>query len=139
MFAKAKSQGLFGLDSFNVTVEADLSSGLPKFDIVGLPDAAVKESRDRVRASIKNSGFSFPISRITVNIAPADIKKEGSVYDLPILIAILKAGGQIKADISDYSFIGELSLDGELRQTNGVLPMILEAKKSGVKGIFILR
>lgn len=137
MFAKAKSQGLFGLDSFNVTVEADLSSGLPKFDIVGLPDAAVKESRDRVRASIKNSGFSFPISRITVNIAPADIKKEGSVYDLPILIAILKAGGQIKADISDFSFIGELSLDGELRQTNGALSMILKAKESGVKGIFI--
>ena len=137
MFAKAKSQGLFGLDSFNVTVEADLSSGLPKFDIVGLPDAAVKESRDRVRASIKNSGFTFPISRITVNIAPADIKKEGSVYDLPILIAILKAGGQIKADISDYSFIGELSLEGTIKPVAGILPMVLEAKRLGINKIFI--
>lgn len=101
MFAKAKSLGIFGMNSFSVVVEADLSSGLPRFDIVGLPDAAVKESRERVRASIKNCGFNFPVSRITVNIAPADVKKEGSVYDLPIAVAILKATGQIKADISD--------------------------------------
>ncbi len=121
MFAKAKSLGIFGMNSFSVVVEADLSSGLPRFDIVGLPDAAVKESRERVRASIKNCGFNFPVSRITVNIAPADVKKEGSVYDLPIAVAILKATGQIKADISDYAFIGELSLDGEVRGCNGVL------------------
>lgn len=137
MFAKAKSQGLNGLNGFDVVVEADLSSGLPRFDIVGLPDAAVKESRERVRASIKNCGYDFPVSRITVNIAPADIKKEGPVYDLPIFIAILKASGQIKCDISDYCFIGELSLDGQLRASTGVLPMVLRAKESGVGTVFI--
>lgn len=137
MFAKAKSQGLSGLNGFDVIVEADLSSGLPRFDIVGLPDAAVKESRERVRASIKNCGYDFPVSRITVNIAPADIKKEGPVYDLPIFIAILKASGQIKNDISDYCFIGELSLDGQLRSSTGILPMVLKAKESGVGAVFI--
>lgn len=137
MFAKAKSQGIFGLNTFDVIVEADLSNGLPRFDIVGLPDTAVKESRDRVRASIKNCGFTFPSSRITVNIAPADIKKEGSIYDLPVLIAMLKASGQIKANIDDYSFIGELSLNGEIRPTNGVLPMVIQAKESGVGSIII--
>lgn len=137
MFAKVKTQGLIGLNAFDVTVEADLSSGLPRFDVVGLPDATVKESRERVRASIKNCRFEFPISRITVNIAPADIKKEGSFYDLPILIAILKAGNQIKANIDDYSFIGELSLNGEIRSTNGVLPMVIQAKESNVGAIFI--
>ena len=114
MFAKVNSEGIFGIDSFNVEVEADLSSGIPRFDLVGLPDASVKESRERVRASIKNCGYNFPMSRITVNIAPADIKKEGAIYDLPVLISILKASGQIKANTDDYSFIGELSLDGEI-------------------------
>lgn len=137
MFAKAKSLGIFGMNSFSVVVEADLSSGLPRFDIVGLPDAAVKESRERVRASIKNCGFNFPVSRITVNIAPADVKKEGSVYDLPIAVAILKATGQIKADISDYAFIGELSLDGEIRGCNGVLPMLLKAREDCVGSVFV--
>ncbi len=137
MFAKAESQGLFGLDSFDVVVEADLSSGLPRFDVVGLPDAAVKESRERVRASIKNCGFTFPVSRITVNIAPADIKKEGPVYDLPILIAILKASSQLDADISGCRFIGELSLNGELRPATGILPMVIRAKQSGAKSVFI--
>ncbi len=137
MFAKAKSLGIFGMNGFSVVVEADLSSGLPRFDIVGLPDAAVKESRERVRASIKNCGFNFPVSRITVNIAPADVKKEGSVYDLPIAVAILKATGQIKADISDYAFIGELSLDGEVRGCNGVLPMLLKAREDCVGSVFV--
>lgn len=137
MFAKVKSQGLFGLNTFDVVVEADISSGLPRFDVVGLPDTAVKESRERVRASIKNCGYTFPISRITVNIAPADIKKEGSFYDLPILIAILKASGQIGCDVGSYSFIGELSLDGKIRHANGVLPMILQAKENGISEIFI--
>lgn len=137
MFAKVKSQGIFGIDSFSVVVEADLSSGLPRFDLVGLPDAAVKESRERVRASIKNCGFDFPVSRITVNIAPADIKKEGAIYDLPILIAILKANNQIIGDINDYAFIGELSLDGKIRPANGVLPMVLKAKEDGLNGIFV--
>lgn len=137
MFAKAKSLGIFGMNSFSVVVEADLSSGLPRFDIVGLPDAAVKESRERVRASIKNCGFDFPVSRITVNIAPADVKKEGSVYDLPIAVAILKATGQIKADINDYAFIGELSLDGEVRGCNGVLPMLLQAREDNIGSVFV--
>lgn len=137
MFARVKSLGLFGIDSYKVEVEADLSSGLPRFDVVGLPDAAVKESRERVRASIKNCGLDFPVSRITVNIAPANIKKEGAIYDLPIFIAILKASGQIRGDISDYAFIGELSLDGEIRSANGVLPMVLMAKQSGVGAIFV--
>lgn len=137
MFAKAKSYGLIGLNTFDVEIEADISSGLPKFDVVGLPDAAVKESRERVRASIKNCGYTFPVSRITVNIAPADIKKEGSVYDLPILIAMLKASNQLKESIDDYAFIGELSLDGEIRPVNGVLPMILRAKEKGIKAIII--
>lgn len=137
MFAKIKSEGVFGIDSFNVEVEADLSSGMPRFDLVGLPDAAVRESRERVRASIKNCNYKFPISRITVNIAPADIKKEGAIYDLPILIAILKASGQIKANTDNCAFIGELSLDGEIRKANGVLPMVKKAKESGIKAIFV--
>ncbi len=137
MFAKVKSQGMFGLNCFDVFVEADLSSGLPRFDVVGLPDTAVKESRDRVRASIKNCGFTFPVSRITVNIAPADVKKEGAVYDLPILIAVLKAAKQLKGETEGYSFIGELSLNGELRRANGVLPMVLQAKESGTRAIFV--
>lgn len=137
MFAKVKSEGLYGINTFDVEVEADISSGLPRFDIVGLPDAAVKESRERVRASIKNCALTFPISRITVNIAPADVKKEGSFYDLPVFVALLKAGGQIKANVDDYSFIGELSLDGEIRSVNGVLPMVIQAKESGVGAIFV--
>lgn len=137
MFAKVKSQGLYGLNSFDVIVEADISSGLPRFDVVGLPDAAIKESRERVRASIKNCGLTFPISRITVNIAPADVKKEGAIYDLPILISILKASGQIKGNIDNYSFIGELSLNGEIRAANGVLPMVIGAKESGVDAVFV--
>lgn len=137
MFAKVKSEGIFGIDSYNVEVEADISSGMPRFDLVGLPDAAVKESRERVRASIKNCGYTFPVSRITVNIAPADIKKEGAIYDLPILMAILKASKQIKANLDGYAFIGELSLDGEIRCANGVLPMVIKAKESGVKSIFV--
>lgn len=95
MFAKVKSLGIFGMDAFSVVVEADISRGVPRFDIVGLPDTAVKESRERVRAAIKNCNFQFPVSRITVNIAPADIKKEGPLYDLPVFIALLMATGQI--------------------------------------------
>lgn len=137
MFAKVKSEGLLGIESYDVEVEADISSGMPRFDLVGLPDAAVKESRERVRASIKNCHFDFPVSRITVNIAPADIKKAGAVYDLPILISILKASGQIKADLDNYAFIGELSLDGEIRKANGVLPMVLRAREQNIGAIFV--
>lgn len=129
--------GVFGLDAFSVTVECDISSGLPRFDVVGLPDAVVKESRERVRASVKNCHLDFPVSRITVNIAPADIKKEGSVYDLPVFIAILKASGQLNGDVDNFAFVGELSLDGEIRGVNGVLPMLIKARDSGVKAVFI--
>lgn len=110
MGSKLKSLGVFGMEAFIVEVEADISRGLPSFDVVGLPDASVKESRDRVRAAIKNSGFSFPVGRITVNLAPADMKKQGSIYDLPILISLLKASEQIDVDTSNSVFIGELSL-----------------------------
>lgn len=137
MYAKVKSLGVFGLDAFGVTVECDISSGLPRFDLVGLPDAVVKESRERVRASVKNSHLDFPVSRITVNIAPADIKKEGSVYDLPVFIAILKASGQLKGDTDNFAFVGELSLDGEIRSVNGVLPMLIKARDCGIKAVFI--
>ena len=137
MFAKVKSLGVFGMDSYSVIVEADISKGLPRFDIVGLPDAAVKESRERVRASIKNCGYDFPVSHITVNIAPADIKKEGAVYDLPILIALLKATEQIKTPTDDFAFLGELSLDGEIRRCTGVLPMVLKAREDGIGAVFV--
>lgn len=137
MFAKIKSMGLLGVDGFMVDVEADLSQGLPGFDVVGLPGAAVRESRDRVRAAMKNSGFSYPVSRITVNLAPADIRKEGSVYDLPLLLALLTASGQLRASLDDCVFLGELSLTGEVRGVPGVLPMIMAARENGIKQAFI--
>lgn len=137
MFAKVNSMGIFGLEVFPVTVEADISSGLPRFDIVGLPDSAVSESRDRVRSAMKNVGYDFPVSRITVNLAPADRRKEGPTYDLAVFIALLEASQQIKVDSREYSFLGELSLDGTVRRVNGVLPMAIGAMKSGIKGIFV--
>ncbi len=137
MFSKVKSIGIFGIDSYMIEVEADISGGLPSFDIVGLPDAAVKESRDRVRAAVKNCGFKFPTGRITVNLAPADMKKEGAVYDLPVLIAILSASKQLVLPDDDSVFIGEVSLSGEVRKVNGVLAMVITAKQSGVKNVFV--
>lgn len=137
MYAKVKSLGIFGLDSFCVTVECDISQGLPRFDVVGLPDAAVKESRERVRSSIKNCHLNFPVSRITVNIAPADIKKEGSIYDLPVFISILKASKQLNGDVDNFAFMGELSLDGEIKRINGILPMLLKAREEGIPAVFI--
>ena len=137
MFSELKSVGLFGIDSYMIEVEADISSGLPTFDIVGLPDTAVKESRDRVRAALKNCGYKFPIGRITINLAPADLKKEGSIYDLPVLIAILKASGQLDADVSDSVFIGEVSLDGRLRHIGGALAIAITALKNGIKNVFV--
>ena len=131
-----KSIGIFGIDTYMIRIEADVSGGLPSFDIVGLPDTAVKESRDRVRAAVKNCGFKFPTGRITVNLAPADKKKEGAVYDLPILLSILLASGQINADMSDCAFLGELSLDGKIRSVNGVLAMCITAKQAGIKNLF---
>ncbi len=137
MFSKVISLGLFGMEAYKVIVEADISGGLPRFDIVGLPDTAVSESRERVRAAIKNANLQYPTSRITVNLAPADMRKEGPIYDLPILIALLCANEQLKNVTEDMAFIGELSLDGELRKINGVLPMVLCAIKNGIKKIFI--
>ena len=137
MFARINSMGLFGIDSYMVGVEVDYGNGLPRVDLVGLPDTAVSESRNRVRSAIKNSGYSFPQSRITINLSPADIRKEGPVYDLPILIAILSAGEQLKCRLDDCAFVGELSLDGLVRHVNGVLPMVIRAKKSGIKRVFV--
>lgn len=137
MFSRLKSVGLFGIDSYMIEVEADISTGLPAFDIVGLPDAAVKESRDRVRAAIKNCGYKFPVSRITINLAPADLKKEGSIYDLPVLIAILKASGQLKADLNDSIFVGELSLDGRVRPSGGILAIAITALNNRIKNVFV--
>ena len=137
MFASVQSLGLFGIDGFPVTTEADISQGLPSFELVGLPDAAVRESRDRVRAVIKNTGFTYPVSRITVNLAPADVKKEGSVYDLPLLLAILQASGQLKVSLEGKAFIGELSLAGAIRPVRGVLPMAIAARDAGMKELYV--
>lgn len=137
--AKIKSCAVFGLDAFPVEVEVDIGRGLPSFSIVGLPDKAIDESKDRVRSAIKNSGLVFPDRRLTVNLAPADIKKEGPTYDLPIAVSILLAGEQIapgKISKNDV-FIGELSLSGELRPVSGILPMIMAAKEWGAKRVFI--
>lgn len=137
MFSSLKSLGLYGLDAYVVGVEADISQGLPSFDVVGLPDAAVKESRERVRSSLKNCGFDFPVSRITINLSPADIKKEGPVYDLPMLVALLCATRQLDGNFSDCAFAGELSLAGEIRPVSGILPMALKARDAGFRHFFI--
>lgn len=129
--------GIFGMDAFMVDVETDLSGGTPRFDMVGLPDTAVSESKNRVRSAIKNCRFDFPVSRITVNLAPADIRKEGSVYDLPILISLLTATAQLSCDLSGAAFIGELSLSGEIRRVNGALPMVIKAQSEGIKSVFV--
>lgn len=137
MFSSVKSMGVSGVGGYMVAVEVYISNGLPAFDIVGLPDAAVKEARERVRAAIKNNGYRFPVSRMTVNLAPADKKKAGTVYDLPILIGILSAGGDMEAPGEDCAFIGELSLTGELRPVTGALPMAIAAQRQGIKRLFV--
>ena len=137
MVAKTHSMGLYGMNAFPVEVETDLSAGLPAFEIVGLPDMAVKESRDRVRAALKNCGFDFPVSRITMNLAPADKRKEGPMYDLPLLLSLLQASRQLLCDLSDAVFLGELSLSGQLRRVRGVLPMAAMAKEAGFKRLFV--
>ncbi|MCD7775412.1 MAG: YifB family Mg chelatase-like AAA ATPase [Clostridiales bacterium] len=137
MFSAVSSVGVFGMQSYMVNIEADISMGKFKFDVVGLPDTAVTESRERVRTAMKNSGYDFPCTHITVNLAPADIKKEGPIYDLPILIAIMKSSKQLVCDLDGSCFIGELSLGGEVHHVNGVLSMVMEAKNSGMKRIFI--
>lgn len=137
MVSKIKSLGLLGLEAFLIEVEASLERALPAFDIVGLPDTTVKESRNRVRAAIKNCEFTFPTNKITINLAPANVKKEGSIYDLPILISILKASEQIKKSLENCAFLGELSLSGEIKPIHGVLPMALKARDFGISELYV--
>ena len=137
MVSKVRSLGLQGIGGYEVSVECFLSNGLPGFDVVGLPDAAVKESRERVRAAIKTSGLKFPVSRLTVNLAPADTRKVGTVYDLPILLGILVCTGDLKPLPADAAFLGELSLAGELRPVRGALPMALAAGRQGIRQLFV--
>ncbi len=137
MVSRSYSMGLYGLDSFTVAVEADISVGLPGFDVVGLPDASVRESRDRVRSAMKNCGFQFPVHKITVNLGPADKRKEGPIYDLPLFVALMKASGQLDAGVEDSVFIGELSLTGEVRPVKGVLPMAIRAKEAGFQKLYV--
>ncbi len=137
MLAKALTCAIIGLDGSLVEAEVDISPGLPQFHIVGLPDAAVTEAKERVRAAIRNSGFDFPMRRIAVNLAPADLKKAGPSYDLSIAIAILSSTGQINADISRAVFLGELSMDGGIRHINGVLPMVGTAEDEGIYDVYV--
>lgn len=137
MLSKTNSAGLIGIDGYLVTVEVDIGNGMPAFDVVGLPDTAVKESRERVRSALKNCGFTFPTKRITVNLAPANIKKAGAIYDLPICMGLLLSSEQLTCDISDYAFIGEIALSGELRPVDGALPMAISAYESGIKNIIV--
>ncbi len=137
MFSSIKSLGVSGIGGYGVSVEVYITNGLPHFEVVGLPDAAVKEARERVHAAVKNSGFRFPVSRLTVNLAPADKKKTGTVYDLPILVGILAASGDIAQPDADTAFIGELGLSGELRPVQGTLPMALAAERAGIKKLFV--
>jgi len=138
MLSSILSCGLTGIDGFSVTAEVNLMNGMPMFEIVGLPDASVKESRERVRAALKNSGFEFPNGRITVNLAPADMRKEGPAYDLPIALGLLACSGMVDLDrLKDVCIIGELSLDGSVRGVRGVLPMVIFARSQGMKTILI--
>lgn len=139
MIAKVLSAGLSGVDGYPVTVECFYSGGLPRLDIVGLPDKAVTEAGERVRAAVKSTGFDWPPSRLVINLAPADTRKEGSAYDLPILLAILSATGQIDALPADTVFLGELSLTGALRPVNGVLSMLIAAQAAGCRAAFVPR
>ena len=137
MVTTVRSLGLNGIAGYEVTAECFLSGGLPAFDIVGLPDAAVREARERVRAAVKNCGAKFPVSRITVNLAPAGTKKAGTVYDLPIFVGLLAADGDLPPLPPDAAFIGELSLTGALRSVSGVLPMALAAREAGIRTLYV--
>ncbi|OYD06464.1 YifB family Mg chelatase-like AAA ATPase [Paludifilum halophilum] len=138
MYAKLYSSSVLGIDGYIVEVEVDISNGLPVFDVVGLPDSAVRESRERVRAAVKNSGSQFPLQRITTNLAPADLKKEGSSFDLAIAVGVLAASGQVSPDRTEgILFLGELALDGTLRSLNGVLSMAMAGKEAGFRRLFL--
>ncbi|MCL1945998.1 MAG: YifB family Mg chelatase-like AAA ATPase [Chitinivibrionia bacterium] len=137
MLARLRSMALMGIDAYEVIIESDITETIPTFTIVGLPDGAVKESRERVMSAIKNSGFEFPARKITINMAPADIRKEGSAYDLPIALGILTSTRQIENNNQDICIIGELALDGSLRPIKGVLPIALSARKHGFSAIIV--
>ena len=140
MMSRVLSCATLGIDAYIVRIETDLDHQLPAFSVVGLPDNAVKESRDRVTAAIRNSGRIFPNRRVTVNLAPADIRKEGSAFDLPMAIGILAAAGALSEDIlSTHAILGELSLDGIVRPVRGVLPMAVKTKRAGLKGMILPR
>ena len=141
MLSKVKTMSLEGLNGYLVEIQSDVSGGLPNFDIVGLPDIRVKEAKERVKAAIKNSGIEFPSRKIIVNLAPADIRKEGTFFDLPIAIGILIALGEIRRiEIENFEstiFLGELSLDGKINGVSGVLPMCIEALELGIKRVIL--
>ena len=137
MLAKVRSCAVVGLEGAPVEVEVDIARGLPRFNVVGLPDPAVQEARERVRSAVRNSGGEFPRTRLTVNLAPADLRKAGPAYDLPIALGVLLASGQLEADLSDTLVIGELSLDGSLRHTQGILPMVSLGQELGFKHVIV--
>lgn len=137
MYSQVRSMGISGINGYAVTVECFISNGLPAFEIVGLPDASVKEAKERVRAAIKTAGLKFPPSRITVNLAPADLKKTGTLFDLPILLAMLAATGDIRLPDENCAFLGELSLEGKVRKVSGVLPMAIAASGCGIEVLYV--
>ena len=137
MFANISSLGLFGLNAFPVDVEVDISRGAPQFDIVGLPDAVVRESRERIRAALRASNINFPVASVMVNLAPANTKKSGSVHDIAIFMAVIQAMHLINISTENCAFIGELSLNGNVREINGVLPMVMLAREKGLKSVFV--
>jgi magnesium chelatase family protein len=137
MLAKVWSCAVVGLEGVPVEVEVDISQGLPSFQIVGLPDTAVQEAKERVRAAVKNSGATFPMKRLTVNLAPADIRKAGAAYDLPIAVGLLLASEQVFGKVEQGLFVGELGLDGTLRHTDGVLPMVSIPKNHGIETVYV--
>ena len=137
MICSVRTMCISGIRGSLVTAEAFISNGLPGFDVVGLPDAAVKEARERVRAAVKSSSMRFPVSHITINLAPASLKKTGSHFDLPILLAIMAAAGEIRRPGEDCAFLGEVALDGTVRSVSGVLPMVLAAKQEGISTVFV--
>ena len=138
MLSKINSMALLGLDGYLIEVQVDVSNGMPCWEMVGLPDTSVKEAKERVKTAIKNSGYEMLSKRIVINLAPADTKKEGSIFDLPIAIGILKDLGEIKNDkLDEIAFVGELSLDGKINRVNGILPMCIEAQQLGIKKLIV--
>src|SRR5262249_12120245 len=138
MLACLRTAALFGVDASAVHVEVDVSFGLPSFTMVGLPDTSVRESRDRVKSAIRNSGFEFPPHKVTVNLAPADVRKAGALFDLPIALGILAASGVLeRRHVPDLVLLGELSLDGSIHPTRGVLPIAVAARREGISAILL--